>query len=138
MGITIASKSVEGKSNEIPAVQQLIGELDIQGCMIAADAMNCQRETAETIIHGKGDYLLDAKGNQPTLEQEISDYVQDERFRKTMDCKTITEKSRDRVEKRTAYTTAEIGWLFGREKWKNPRCFNRLLDPLVISSILEN
>ncbi len=31
LGITFASKSVEGKSNEIPAVQQLIGELDIQG-----------------------------------------------------------------------------------------------------------
>ena len=34
LGITFASKSVEGKSNEIPAVQHLIGELDIAGCMV--------------------------------------------------------------------------------------------------------
>ena len=54
-------KSVEGKSNEIPAVQQLIGELDIRDCLVTADALNCQRETAEAIIRGKGDYLLDAK-----------------------------------------------------------------------------
>jgi len=114
LSITLASKSVEGKSNEIPAVQELIGELDIQGCMVVADALNCQRETAEAIIRGKGDYLLDAKGNQPTLEQEISDYVQDESLRKTMDCKTVTEKSRNRVERRTAYTTADISWLFGK------------------------
>ena len=60
---------VEGKSNEIPAVQQLISELDIQNCMVVADALNCQRETAEVIIQGHGDYLLDAKGNQATLER---------------------------------------------------------------------
>ena len=63
LGITFASKSVEGKSNEIPAVQQLIGELDIQECMVVADALNCQRETAETIVRGKGDYLLDTAVN---------------------------------------------------------------------------
>jgi len=126
LGITFASKSVEGKSNEILAVQQLIGELDIQGCMVVADALNCQRETAEAIIRGKGEYLLDAKGNQPTLEQEIRDYVQDESLRKTMDCKTITEKSRDQVETRTAYSTADIGWLFEKEKWKNLCCIGAI------------
>jgi predicted transposase YbfD/YdcC len=62
LGITFASKSVEGKSNEIPTVQQLIDKLDIRDCLLTADALNCQRETAEAIIRGKGDYLLDAKG----------------------------------------------------------------------------
>jgi len=28
--------------------------------MVVADALNCQRETAEAIIRGKGDDLLDA------------------------------------------------------------------------------
>lgn len=93
LGITFASKSVEGKSNEIPAVQQLIDELDIRDCLVTADALNCQRETAEAIIRGKGDYLLDAKGNQPVLEEEIREYVQDESLRKTMDCTSTTEKA---------------------------------------------
>ena len=126
LGITFASKSAEGKSNEIPAVQQLIEELDIQDCMVVADALNCQRETAETIVRGKGDYLLDAKGNQPVLEAEIKEYVQDEDLRKTMDCESTTEKSRDRIETRTAYTTADVNWLFGREKWKNLRCIGAI------------
>lgn len=117
---------MEGKSNEIPAVQQLIGELDIRDCLVTADALNCQRETAEAIIRGKGDYLLDAKGNQPVLEEEIREYVQDESLRNTMDCTSTTEKSRDRVETRTAYTTADIGWLFGREKWKNLCCIGAI------------
>ncbi len=126
LGITLASKSVEGKSNEIPAVQQLIDELDIEGCMVVADALNCQRETAEAIIRGKGDYLLDAKGNQPVLEREISDYIQDESLRETMDCKSVKEKSRDRIEIRTAYTTADVGWLLGKEKWKNLCCIGAI------------
>ena len=126
LGITFASKSVEGKSNEIPAVQQLISELDIQNCMVVADALNCQRETAEVIIQGHGDYLLDAKGNQATLEREIRDYVQDESLRKTMDSQSVTEKSRDRVETRTAYSTSDIGWLFGKEKWKNLSCIGAI------------
>ena len=126
LGITFASKSVEGKSNEIPAVQQLIGELSIQECMVVADALNCQRETAETIVRGKGDYLLDAKGNQPVLEREIREYVQDESLRKTMDRKSVTEKSRDRIETRTAYTTTDVGWLWGKEKWKNLCCIGAI------------
>ena len=61
--------------------------------MVVADALNCQRETAEAIVRGKGDYLLNAKGNQPALEEEIRDFVQDESLRKTMNCKSITEKA---------------------------------------------
>lgn len=125
-GITFATKSVEGKSNEIPAVQQLISELDIQGCIVTADVLNCQRETVEAIVRGKGDYLPDAKGNQPVLEEEIREYVQDESLRKTMDCTSTTEKSRDRAETRTAYTTGDISWLFGREKWKNLCCIGAI------------
>ena len=58
-----------------------------------ADALNCQKETAEAIVRGKGDYLLDAKGNQPILEEEIREYVQDESLRKMMDCTSTTEKA---------------------------------------------
>ena len=84
-GVTLASETVDEKSNEIPAVQELLKKLDIEGCLVVADALNCQKETAESIVSGKGDYLLAAKGNQPSLEQEISDYVQDETLRKGMD-----------------------------------------------------
>ena len=36
-----------------------------------------------------------------------------------MDSQSITEKSRDRIETRSAYTTSDIEWLWGREKWEN-------------------
>ena len=68
----------------------------------------------------------DVKGNHPVLEEEILEYLQDESLRKTMDRTSTTEKSRDRVETRTAYTTADIGWLYGREKWKNLCCIGAI------------
>ena len=126
LGITFASKSVEGKSNEIPAVQQLIGELDVQDCLIIADALNGQRETAQAIVQGGGDYLFNAKGNQATVAGGIREYVQDESLRKTMDRKTIKEKSRDRIECRTAYITTDISWLSGKEKWANLCCIGAI------------
>ena len=46
LGMTFAQKGVESKSNEIPAVQALLEELDIGGCIIVADALNCQKDTA--------------------------------------------------------------------------------------------
>ena len=41
LGLTFAQKAVEDKSNEIPTVQSLLQELEISGCMIVADALNC-------------------------------------------------------------------------------------------------
>ncbi len=35
------------------------------------DAMGCQREIAETILTGGGDYLLAVKDNQPTLHRDL-------------------------------------------------------------------
>ena len=126
LGITLASKAVNEKSNEIPAVQELIKEMDIAGCLVVADALNCQRETAKAIIDGKGDYLLDAKGNQSTLEKEIADYVQDGQLRSAMDTQVQQEKNRDRIEKRTAYTTGDISWIYGKEKWEKLSCIGAI------------
>ncbi len=122
LGITFAQKSVAGKSNEIPAVQELLGQLKISGCIVVADALNCQKKTAKAVIEGKADYLLCAKDNQETLKQDIEDYVQDEVLRNNMDKEERIEKSRNRIEKRTAYTTNDIEWISWKEEWAGLKC----------------
>jgi predicted transposase YbfD/YdcC len=67
----LALKSVEDKSNEIPAVQQLIDMLDLQGAVVTADAMHCQRETASKIVAKDADYVLMVKGNQESLQTAV-------------------------------------------------------------------
>jgi predicted transposase YbfD/YdcC len=67
----LALKSVEDKSNEIPAVQQLIDLLDLEGAVVTADAMHCQRETADKIVAKEADYVLMVKGHQESLETAV-------------------------------------------------------------------
>lgn len=122
LGMTYAQKTVSGKSNEIPAVQELLDELDISGCMVVADALNCQKETAKKIIKGGGDYLLCVKDNQEILKKDIADYIQDTQLRRTMDTCARTEKNRGRLEKRTAYVTDDIKWLEGGKDWPQLAC----------------
>jgi predicted transposase YbfD/YdcC len=122
LGITVGQRTAGGKGGEILAVRELLELLDIEGCMVVADALNCQKETAAAIIKGKGDYLLSVKDNQPTLKEGIEGYVQDRRLRETMDICTAIEKTSGRVERRVAYTSGDIGWLSGREEWEKLAC----------------
>ena len=89
-------------------MQELLQKVDIDGCLIVADALNCQQKTAEVIVSGKADYLLDVKANQRNLETEISEYVKEEKLHDNMDKLRKVEKSRERIEIRTAYTTSDI------------------------------
>lgn len=122
LGMTFAQKSVDSKSNEIPAVQELLGELEISGCIIVADALNCQKDTAKAVISKGADYVLSVKDNHPYLKQDIADYVGDIVLRKAMDSASRIEKNRERVEKRSAFVTEGIGWLTGREEWPGLTC----------------
>lgn len=119
LGLTFGQKSVNDKSNEIPAVQELLGELTISGCLVVADALNCQKETARLAIAGGADYLLSVKDNQPALKGDIEEYVQDTELRQAMKTSATQEQSRDRFEIRTAYITNDISWLPDAGNWEH-------------------
>jgi predicted transposase YbfD/YdcC len=138
LGITYGQKAVEGKSNEIPAVRELIKLLNIEGCLIVSDALNCQKETAKAIVEGGGDYLLNVKGNHESLMQDIEDYVQDDDLRKTMDTHSTLEKNSGRIEKRTAYITDDIDWLFGKEEWEKLFCIGAVNRQVTIGDKTTN
>ena len=110
-GLTVGQQTVDEKSNEIPAMRELINLVDVRGCMVVADALHCQVETAESIINNGGDYLLNVKGNQPTLEQDINDFVQDDELRATMETTHTHEKNGGRIEYRQAFTSDDISWM---------------------------
>lgn len=118
LGITLAQRSVYGKSNEIPAVQELLKELNINGNIIVADELNCQKETADIIVEDGADYLLCVKDNHPNLKEDIEDYVQDPILQKDIQTASKTEKNRGRIETRTAYVTCDIDWLYQKSDWK--------------------
>lgn len=112
-GISLGQITVDTKSNEIPAVRELIGMLDIEGMVITADAMHCQKETAEKIIENKGDYILQLKANQGRFYEDVYTMF-DEKYMNEADkdCEyetfTTLEKSHGRIEKRTCYVLNEV------------------------------
>ena len=69
--LSLGQVVVPEKSNEITAIPELLGLLDIAGALVTIDAMGCQREIAAEIRRGEGDYVLAVKQNQPTLYERV-------------------------------------------------------------------
>ena len=112
-GISLGQITVDSKTNEIPAVKELIEMLDVEGKIITADAMHCQKETAEKIIDNKGDYVLQLKANQKNFYEDVYAMF-DEKYMDETDTNCeyevfcTVEKSHGRIEKRTCYVLNEI------------------------------
>ena len=58
------------RSGQQAAAELLDSMGGLDGKVITADALHCQRKIARTIAEKGGDYLLQVKGNQPHLEKQ--------------------------------------------------------------------
>jgi predicted transposase YbfD/YdcC len=67
------SRAVDAKSNEIPALPDLIAALGerVRGAVITADALHTQTATATAILAAGADYVFTVKANQPGLHKRL-------------------------------------------------------------------
>lgn len=135
----IALTSVEDKSNEIPAVQQLIDMLDLAGAVVTADAMHCQRETVAKVIAKEADFVLMVKGNQESLQAELQQSIIqafDEDNPAMRHCKTV-EKNRNRRETRevTVMPVPKDSAVFAR--WAGVKTIGAIYRSRDINGTLE-
>ena len=72
-GTVLGQVAVAAKSNEIPAVRDLLACFDLTGAVVTVDAMHTQTDTATAITQAGGDYLFTVKKNQPGLHQTCKD-----------------------------------------------------------------
>ena len=56
-GLSLGQVACAEKSNEITAIPELLGMVDIKGAIITIDAMGTQKAIAAEIIDGKADYV---------------------------------------------------------------------------------
>lgn len=71
-GIVVAQSRVPSATNEIPCVEPLLADLEIEGAVVTADALHTQKSTANFIVEEKkADYVFTVKENQPTLKSDI-------------------------------------------------------------------
>ncbi len=126
-GMCLAQRYISEKTNEIPAAQEVLRLMDPKGTIVTADAMNCQKGTAETIIDAKGDYVLALKGNQTLFYEEVKLFFTKE-YREALKekegCyKKTVEAEHGGIATREYYITEDTGWYSERKKWKGLRSF---------------
>jgi predicted transposase YbfD/YdcC len=73
-GIALGQVAAEDKSNEITAIPLLLDQLDLTDALVTIDAMGCQKEIAQKIVAGQGDFVLAVKDNQPKLRRAIKNH----------------------------------------------------------------
>ena len=115
--LTLAQVEVDGKSNEIPALPELLELVDVKGRTVTADALHAQRGTAAAIVAKGGDYALALKGNQGTLHADVAEYLDNPPESAELLSHQQVGKGHGRVEKRTATICHNVEWLQERHGW---------------------
>ena len=115
--ITLGEIVVDEKSNEITAVPALIDLIDVEGSIVTADAMSCQKEITKKIIENKADYVIGLKENQFALYHDAELYFRD--IPAEIPSYETLEKDHGRLERRTYYLLTERAWEYEWEKWTN-------------------
>ena len=72
IGAVLGQVAVDAKSNEIPAVRELLKAFaSLAGAVITIDAMHTQADTAQVILGQGADYVMTVKANMPTLHRKL-------------------------------------------------------------------
>jgi predicted transposase YbfD/YdcC len=137
--LVIGQVKTNEKSNEITAIPELLDMLYIKGCIVTIDAMGCQRKIAEKIIKEcESDYVLNVKGNQGALLNDIAQHFQNMKMEGKIENLNIAynlsrsngkalgdeqlsmiktlEKGHGRIEKRKYYYSTNIDWMIDAKK----------------------
>ena len=122
---TLAQMKVDGKSNEITAIPELLDAMEIEGAVITIDAIGCQTKITKKIIDNGADYIIGLKENQKKLYDEIVNYfdqVEDDDLENAeclmIETSNVSEKEKHgRIEERKIYTTGAIDFLPQKEEW---------------------
>ncbi len=71
LNIVLGQVAVPDATNEMGVLDQLLDLIGIAGYVTTTDALHTQRDIAQAIVEGQGDYLQVMKENQPGLLEDI-------------------------------------------------------------------
>jgi predicted transposase YbfD/YdcC len=121
-GMCMGQVFVNEKSNEIPAMQDLLDVIDVKNTIVTWDALNTQKETVSKVKKKHGDYVGALKGNQHNFYKDVKDYFVEETLvelrKDPLRYHQTTEKEHSSIVKREYFLTDDIKWLYGKENWK--------------------
>ena len=76
MGLLLGQRKVDGKSNEIRAIPELLSMLHLKGCTVTIDAIGCQKSIARQLQERGADYVLSLKGNQKHMHAVVQKHFE--------------------------------------------------------------
>ena len=139
--IVIGQIATNEKSNEITAVPELMKMLDLEGCIVTADAMSCQKAITHQVAMQKADYVLGLKENQPTLLGEAIKYFdgasEDPRLYRPVTMETIQDKGHGRIEKRTYSLCMADDMLNQHLEWANLRAIGKMHSVITQNDVTK-
>jgi len=114
--LVLAQRRVAPDGNEITAMAGLLALLELDGRLVTADAMHCQRATAQAILDRGGDYVLALKANQPELLDEVR-LLLDDPAAPPDDVAQTVDGDHGRIETRRAEVLGDIDFLRRGHDW---------------------
>lgn len=108
--LVLGQRAVAAGGNEIEALIELLALLDLDGRIVTADAMHCQRRTARAILARGADYVLALKANQPDLLADARLLLDDPYAPPDSSASTV-DGDHGRIETRSACVLSDIDHL---------------------------
>ena len=119
--LMLGQVKVSGDSNEITAVPQLLRLLEVKGCIVTVDALNCQKEIASEILNQEADYVLSLKGNQGNIYKEVvlffESVVNDHTYGFQISRHETVDGEHGRIESRKYWHVNAPEWLKEKFEW---------------------
>ena len=113
VGVAAEDEDAVYRTNELRIAKEMLKALLIdgrlEGRIWTMDALHTQRENAETIVEGEGDYVMLVKGNQPTLQEGIKFlFESDDAPEEWFDDASESSKGQGRIEHRSIRTSTVL------------------------------
>ena len=108
--LVLGQRAVAEGGNEIDALLELLAMLDLEGRIVTADAMHCQRRTAKAVLERRADYVLALKATQRELLADVRLLLDDPQAPPESEAQTM-DGDHGRIETRRASVLADIDYL---------------------------
>lgn len=120
-GQVLTQCKTHGKGGELEAIRELLGLIDLNGATVTIDALGAQKDIAQQIVTGGGNYILAVKDNQPTLHKairvELDDMIRDQFRDVPHEHHQQVDAGHGRIETRRVWVTDQLDWLAQAKDW---------------------
>jgi len=122
--VVLGQLKVNAQSNEMKVIPELLKLLDLTGCIVTLDALNCQIPIARQIKAQNAHYVLAVKENQGQLYDDLKDLFAEclvEHFHQVPhDYHRTVNKGHGRIEIRECWTLSDpefLEYVRQRQQW---------------------